>query len=531
MGGQVDRWAKALALILGYVACWAPATPISTPATLINPETDLEYLGAFRLPDEASNDTSWSYGGYGLCYRPTGDPTGSDDGFPGSLFSIGHPYQGYVSEFSIPPPAISPDRDVSDLPVARTLQPFSDVTGGRQTGGLTGTVLGDIQYYPRQGDQLSDKLYWVMYEYYLPERDAAWHGWCEVDLSNPRPQGTWRLDDFPAAATSRYLFDIPTEWADRYTPGLYLAAGRFRIVNGGSWGPALYAFGPWVDGNPPPPGHALTAVELLKYDEDHPLRDFSNSDEWSDGAWLTVGDKAAVIFVGTKALRTRASGLEYYGEPGGDGCGYRGYHGEPYYGAILFYDPELLGEVARGNLKPHEVQPYAVFTFEDRLFRRGCRRSILGGAAYDREHRLLYVVELHADGHYERRPIVHVFRVVDRSREPDLTPPTPPRNLRVDGLSPTAVTLRWDPATDDVHLVGYIVYRDGEPIAITVDTTFTDAVVNPSATYTYAVRAWDARTNMSEPLSIGVATPPGRDARPPIISRVRITGITPTGRR
>lgn len=518
-------------LVALIVVCGIPAVGMasSVHATLINPERDLEYLGAFRLPDENSNGTSWSYGGYGMCFYPAGDPSGPADGFPGSLFSIGHPYQGYVSEFDIPAPVISPQKDISVLPKASTLQPFADVTGGRQTGGLTGTVLGDVQYYPRQGEQEGDKLYWVMYEYYQPEPDAAWHGWCEVDLSDPRPQGTWRLDDFPAAATSRYLFDIPTEWADRYTPGLYLAAGRFRVVNGGSWGPALYAFGPWNDGNPPPNGSSVTAVELLKYNEDHRLRNFSNSDEWSDGAWLTVGNKAAVIFVGTKALRTRASGLEYYGGPGVDGCGYKGYHGEPYYGAILFYDPYLVAEVAKGNLRSDEVQPYAVFNVDDYMFRQGCRRSILGGVAYDRKNHLLYVVERYADGYFERKPIVHVFRVTNRSRKPDTDPPTPPTNLRIAMLTPTEVTLVWDPAVDDVHLAGYIVYRDGEPIATTVEPTFTDDKVNPAATYIYAVRAWDARTNMSESASIWVITPPGTDDRPPIISNVRIVDITPAG--
>ena len=146
--------------------------PVSTvAASLINPETDLEYLGAFKLPDEESNDTSWSYGGHGMTYFSQGDPSGPADGYPGSLFSISHPYQNYVSEFSIPVPAILADKNVDNLPVAETLQPFVDVTAGRQTGGLTGTTLGDIQYYPRQGEQTTDKLHWVMYEYYLPDQD------------------------------------------------------------------------------------------------------------------------------------------------------------------------------------------------------------------------------------------------------------------------------------------------------------------------------------------------------------------------
>jgi chitodextrinase len=496
-------------------------------SSLINPESDLEYLGAFRLPDEESNGTSWSYGGHGMGYYPNGDPSGAPDGYPGSLFSISHPYQNYVSEFSIPVPVISPGKDVDDLPVAATLQPFADVTGGRQTGGLTGTTLGDIQYYPKQGAQATDKLYWVMYEYYLPDPDEVSFGWSELDFSDLQSQGLWRLDDFPFAATSKYLFDIPASWADVYTPGKYLAAGRCRIVNDGSWGPALYAFGPWNDGNPPLDGSSTGAVELLKYGSALTLKDFSHSDEWNDGAWLTVGDKSAVILAGTKALRTSASGAEYYGEPEVDGCGYKGYHAEPYYGRILFYDTYLLAAVAQGTLQPHEVQPYAALNVEDYLFEQGCRRTILGGVAYDRQRGLLYVMEKGVEGVYAKKPIVHVWRATDQGQAPDRTAPGRPANLQITGVTSATVDLAWNASHDDVHLVGYIVYRNGAPVATTVETSFSDTQVNPGVTYTYTLQAWDASDNRSDPSTPLVATTLfGADTRAPIMTDIRVTGIT-----
>ena len=357
-------------------------------------------MGAFRLPDENSNGTSWSYGGDGRGYYSWGDPGGSADGYPGSLFSISHPYQNFVSEFTIPAPLIPATKNVAELPVAATLQPFTDVTGGRQTQGLTGTTLGDIQYFPAVSSQTSAKLYWVMYEYYLPEPAEAAHGWCELDFGNLRSQGLWRLGAYPFAATSKYLFDIPSAWAAAHTPGKYLAAGRHRHVNGGSWGPALYAFGPWNHGNPPLDGSSVDAVELLRYGYGQRQQDYSSNDDWPDGAWLTAGNKSAVIFTGAKAYRTRASGLEYYGIAQQDGCGGKGYHAEPYYGCILFYDPFLLGRVADGTILPDQVQPYAMFNVEDVLFNQGCRNGILGGAAFDRQRGLLYVVEKFVEGLY-----------------------------------------------------------------------------------------------------------------------------------
>jgi chitodextrinase len=242
---------------------------------------------------------------------------------------------------------------------------------------------------------------------------------------------------------------------------------------------------------------------------------------------LTAGDKSAVIFAGMKAMRTKASGAEYYGEPGIDGCGYKGYHAEPYYGDILFYDPEILAEVAQGTIESHEIQPYATFSVEDYMFMQGCRRTILGGVAYDRLRGLLYVMEKGVEGIYARKPIVHVFRVTDQAQEPDLVAPTVPQNLQADSVTSEQVNFSWDVSSDNVRLVGYIVHRDSVPVATTVITSYNDDKVNPSATYSYTVVAWDARNNRSAPSAPLVATTlAGPDSRAPIITEVRARDIT-----
>ena len=522
-----NRSSRFAGFIIGLLTIFffAPAD-----AALINPETDLVYQGAFRLPDEESNDTSWSYGGHGMGYRPDGDPSGPSDGYPGSLFGISHPYQNYVSEFTIPAPVVSTAREVSELPVATTLQTFADVTEGRQTQGLTGTTLGDIQYYPRMGGQTSAKLYWVIYEYYLPDYAEVSHGWCELDFSDLNSQGMWRLDDFAFAATSKYLFDIPAEWADVHAPGKYLAGGRHRHVNSGSWGPALYAFGPWNDGNPPANDSSVDAVELLMY-EDIGLRqkDYSSNDDWEDGAWLAVGKKSAVIFTGMKAFRTRASGLEYYGIYQQDGCGGKGYHAEPYYGCILFYDPFLLAKAAQGAIAPNQIQPYAALNVEDIVFKQGCRRGILGGCAFDADRKILYVMEKFVEGYYARKPIVHVFQLTDQNQSPDIDPPSVPSGLAADSVAWDQVSLSWNDSSDNVRLVGYVVFRNGEPFATTRETSYIDDKVNPDAEYDYQVLAWDARNNRSDlcdALEVNTGAASGADERAPIISGIAVDNLS-----
>lgn len=518
-----------------------PPTPTpgepSGPGNLLYP-TDFVYLGAFRLPDETVGGASWSYGGMGMTYYPGGDPEGEDD-FPGSLFSTGsYPAHNLVSEFSIPQPVISAEKDLADLPVARTLQPFADITGGRQIPGLEDSLnVVDVQYLPRQAGQSRDKLYWVMYDYYLPQ-DELGHGWSELDLSAPQAQGSWRLGDFSTAATNKYLFEIPQAWADAHTPGHSLAAGRNRVPIDGSWGPALFAFGPWNDGNPPDDGSAVQATQLLGYPfaangyaPDLMARDYSHSDEWLDGAWLTVGEsgaeRSAVILAGIKSLR-REYALAYYGEANVDGCGYKGWHGEPYYAAILFYDPAMLAAVVDGAIAANEVQPYAMLNVEDRMFQQGCRRSALGGVGYDRARGLLYVMEREVAGDGDK-PIVHVFRLAEEAQPADTIPPSPPANLRVEAATASSVDLAWDGATDDAHLVGYVIYRFGEPIATTTQTHYRDDKVNPSSTYTYAVAAWDASNNLGEAASLIAATPSGDDTRPPILYAITYWDLSDTG--
>jgi hypothetical protein len=491
----------------------------------INPLTDLEYLGAFRLPDESSNGTSWSYGGDGMTYYPGGDSGGAADGFPGSLYGISHPYQRYVSEFTIPAPVISPDKDLDDLPVATTLQPFYDITAGRQVNELE---LTDLAYLPHQGDQTTDKLYWVMYEYYMPIDDKTTFGWSELDLSNMQSQGTWRLGDYPFAATSRYIFDIPQSWADAYTPGQYLAAGRYRVQGNGSRGPALYTYGPWNQGNPPTDGATLDTAQLLYYTPENPIEDYGNCDEWSDGAWLTVGDKSAVMIAGSRSIRNTVNGLQYYGEPGPHGIGYKGYHGEPYYKAILFYDPADFTAVVNGTLESYEPQPYAVLNVSKYMFKPD-ERSTLGGVGYDRERGLLYVFETLVEGYYDVKPIVHVWKLTDQGGALDTIAPSPPGNLRTTQVSSDRVAIAWDAATDEGQVSGYVISRDGIPIGLSTGLSFTDEAVSPDTAYRYAVKAFDLLNNYGPECSpLQVRTSSGADAMPPQLRDITVTDNTPS---
>ncbi len=423
-----DRIAT-FALVVGVVSVPAWAGPGEMNRRLY-PE-DLVYQGAFRFPQTEGDASRWSYGGSSLAYNPSGDSGGSDDGYPGSLFSVGHAHHQLVAEISIPKPVISPEKETRALPVAKQLQPFADITGGLIKAALPDIhprIVGGLSFLEPQLGQKTPKIYWTIFLYYnVTATDFLSHGWSELNLLQPNAQGVWHLGprnsgnpQWNSMKHNGYLFDVPRAWADRNLKGQYLVSGHQVGTGCGNYnssaGPALFAFAPWQypSANPPPYGAELEATPLLWYRcEDGPRIDHEPCDEWSGGAWIEQENKAAVLIVGRKSLGERRYGLP----APGDCETAKGWHCDPYEPQILFYDPEELALAARGLKKPWEISPYARMTPKGHLWPTCHWR--LPGAALDRQRGLLYIVQYAADGTvsvYEKYPLVHVFKISPKSR-------------------------------------------------------------------------------------------------------------------
>jgi chitodextrinase len=93
--------------------------------------------------------------------------------------------------------------------------------------------------------------------------------------------------------------------------------------------------------------------------------------------------------------------------------------------------------------------------------------------------------------------------IIELGGPSDGTSPTPPGDLRTTDVQATAISLRWDAATDPggSGVVGYDLYRpDGSlRAALGLVTTYVDTTVLPETTYAYVVRARDAAGNVSDP--------------------------------
>lgn len=79
----------------------------------------------------------------------------------------------------------------------------------------------------------------------------------------------------------------------------------------------------------------------------------------------------------------------------------------------------------------------------------------------------------------------------------DTQPPTAPAGVTVTAHTSNTVTLGWQPATDNVGVTGYRVYRGDTQAATSTTTSAVVSGLEPSTTYHFTVRAVDAAGNVS----------------------------------
>jgi len=105
---------------------------------------------------------------------------------------------------------------------------------------------------------------------------------------------------------------------------------------------------------------------------------------------------------------------------------------------------------------------------------------------------------------------------------PDTQPPSTPTGLTASAPTSAKVNLSWAASTDNVGVISYKIYRNGgsTPLAsVTAPTTsYADAAVSASTTYSYTVTAIDVAGNQSPKSSVvSVTTPAAADTIPPSV--------------
>lgn len=382
-------------------------------------QDDFSYVGAFRLPKDGDSASRFGYGGGALAFNPHGDPTGND-GYPGSLYILGHEHDQLVAEVNIPVPVDQRSRSLLNLNSAAFLHGFVDITGGlaRQFDEGNGYRVDGLAYLDAQGTQTTSKIYWTARTYYNVDGSSdPSHGMSEADLSHVNAKGVWRLGDYSGMMTGGYIFPVPAYFADSYLGGKRLIAGLFTAqgVSHTSQGPALFAYGPWQNNNLVN-GVKLDTTALVYYPyttnfnpEGDPIGNFPDHqvpDQWNAAAWVDSPEKHAVVVVGRRSM-----GKTYYGDARPGDCTIdKGYHGEPYEPRILFYDPADLSLAAQNKKDPTTIVPYLEWN-PSKFFVKDCNYEITG-VTYDEASQLLYILHTNADREGgEPTPLLYVFKI------------------------------------------------------------------------------------------------------------------------
>ena len=395
---------------------------------LINPE-GLEYLGAITLSE------TFNWGGEAIAYNRDGDggqSSSGTDNFPGSLFvtNLNQPENGLVGEVNIPAPVISLQKSVEDLTEAGLLtQPVDIRPANVNNWEYVDIWRTGLEYIPKEGRLYSS---WSIHYTVTEEKHASISCCNAADLSGSARHGAWYVGDSNQppldAMINDWLFSVPQFWADINCTGRNLIVGRCRDGGLSGLGPTLYAFSK-MGTTLPSADNILPFTTLLEYGSvqgtdnyNYPnsIDGYKHSDDWREAIWVSTENQSAVAVVGNKSLGHNWYG--YYGEwmrhdwviadmpypefytTDPDGKGWRGHNRQP---MIIFYNPDDLAKVARGQMQSYEPQPYAAFRIPKEMF-FGKDFEIFS-AAFDSENSVLFVTEFVRE--MEGKLIIHTWKV------------------------------------------------------------------------------------------------------------------------
>ncbi|WP_219834830.1 NPCBM/NEW2 domain-containing protein [Paenibacillus sp. R14(2021)] len=120
--------------------------------------------------------------------------------------------------------------------------------------------------------------------------------------------------------------------------------------------------------------------------------------------------------------------------------------------------------------------------------------------------------------------------VIVRPGMPDTKNPTVPAAVTSPSQTDETISLTWSPASDNVGVVGYDVYRDGTlaGAAAPGETSITLTGLTALTTYGITIRARDAAGNVSDPSAVLLVTTEAPDATPPSAPTLTVASVTGT---
>ena len=373
------------------------------PAKLLS-ISDLNYVGAFALPDDTYGDSSANFAAGVI--EVNGD----------SLFFVGHDHDDAIAEFVVPPLVNS--QSIADLRYAKSpRQAFTKViekvSGGNrealdQIVGLelvNGRLIGNaVEYYDAPANNKATT--------FVVQNASA--------LSSSSVAGFYSFEG--EARSAGWLSTVPPEWQQ--------ALGCTHITGHSSGGPiiARHSVGPsafCVNLDPLALGQSQKRVrtrEMLGYRLDRPLKKDLFNEKGNNAVWTHLSQaRFGFIVPGTSTYATfgssggHQSGVGYKLErPNANPCGgYCPQDPSDQYNYYWLWDMKDLLKAASGSLPASAITPYESGVFNV-PFQTGKELRRIGGASYDERTGRLYMSVLRANntlGRYANPPVIVAYQI------------------------------------------------------------------------------------------------------------------------
>jgi hypothetical protein len=389
----------------------ASATHDPTQAGLLH-QSDLTYLGAFRVPGGNIGASTFGYGGTALTYNPANN----------SLFAVGHPYDQAIAEIKIP--ATIHSGSLGSLTTATVLQPFVKVLnriptnpGNMSSGGnefIGGLLVSNGQ------------LICTAYNTYDADNAVTLSHFklSSLALSSASVTGLFQLGSLGGGFVGGYMTPIPPEWQTLLGAPALTGQAAINIITRTSYGPAAFGFNPATLGAGVNP-----IIPYVYYDQHHTTLGAWDSNPPTTFNGTCGGDNNTgfgVAFVpGTRSVLyfgAIGTGNFYYGEASGAGDTNRtdkGVHsvGGNYIWQVWAYDANDFLAAKQGTKNPWQPVPYTTWNF---TLSPDNGDKYMGGCAYDPAAGRLYFSELgadNADGFFNG-PLIHVWQLAPQSPPP-----------------------------------------------------------------------------------------------------------------
>jgi hypothetical protein len=398
----VGAFALLLLLVGGIGANRAADTPKSSSpfpgkgkVPQLLHQTNLQYVGAFRVPNYHNKTDEFSYGGTALAFNPTND----------SLFVVGH--RQAIAEISIPKHIVN-STNLRELDTAQVLQDWTPVLpnlSSRLVGINDGQEIGGL--FIDEG-----KIIGTVYAYYSgAEKQRTSHFVLNsLKLSEASIKGLFKVGNRGGRWVAGYMAAIPKDWQDKLGAPVLTGQGCIPIISTTSSGPGAFGFDPKKLGSETAP-----ATPYVYYPVEHPLGPYTgpanplqNGTTAVNGVVFVPGT-SSVLFFGSTATNYAGYGTpQEYRDKVHDGKGPHSLNGE-YAFQVWAYDANHFVAAKKGKVNPWHVQPYDVWNFS--LPITGEYR--IGGVAFDSSTGRLYVSILGGDTMAPQSylPLIKVFQV------------------------------------------------------------------------------------------------------------------------